>query len=527
MPIESTVKLTSNGNSVTTSLKSFNLYDTNTFTTFFYSSIEKIWFITVKTGKVKINGEEFTGSRILYNKSQIQYDSINITFHNLKDEVGLSQILVEKFLRSKNSKILQDHIFEIMKDRKDQQLVMECLKRNALFSHNNGEWSLNYSTYIEFLELKSDPLISSIFYELEHGYESYGLTKTFNVCNLWSSPGFSDEQISIETESHMSDINYYNRIPNWPHSSRSPSNQIETDVEPRIEEENKIETSLAVNIGPLLNKSINQKIQNIETSRADDNSELNFNSIDNNDYELSRNTSNFRGEEQPFPTAVCCSNDENKIINPKLYVQQSKACSNDIDKVINHKLESQQSYSIFDLENKVNNNKLEILQSISCSNDESKTTNNKFEILQNICSSNDEYKINNKLEIQQGNCDLTPEIDSFQFLYCEFPSTLFKKRKTEYLYTPKRFKLQQNIEFSTVVVDLTDSEMSEARMQGRYFSECEYSMIPVNKPGRPRSYSTFDGRDYKPKMVINPNSFEQRRRDKRTKSVSDINGPSF
>lgn len=208
----SSVKLSSYSQSVTSSLNSFNLYDGNTFTTFFYSNIEKIWFITVKSGLVKINDESFSGSMILYSPSYIEYNSATIKFTNLRDEIVLSQILVEKFLRSKESKILQTQIFDLIKNFSDKQLIFECLERNSLFSHSGGEWFLNYQNYIDFLELKIDPLISSVLYELENGYYSGGLTKTFSVSSIWSNPQFSEEESYSNFEKTQLDAVMYNKF---------------------------------------------------------------------------------------------------------------------------------------------------------------------------------------------------------------------------------------------------------------------------------------------------------------------------
>ena len=72
----SSAKLATQSLAICTSLRSFNLYDSNTFMTFFYSEIEKVWFVIIKNGNILVDSFQVNKSNILNKINRIYQSSI-------------------------------------------------------------------------------------------------------------------------------------------------------------------------------------------------------------------------------------------------------------------------------------------------------------------------------------------------------------------------------------------------------------------------------------------------------------------
>lgn len=221
-PSSRTAKLSDASRTILTSFKCFNLYDTNIFATFFFSDIEKIWLVIVKNGLVTLNGAVVKTYGILHNFSLIDFDTTRIEFVNAKDEIGLSQVLVERFLTSNNCKITSSQILELSDANIEKDVIFGSLKRNSLFYQDGEGWGLNYKNYIDFLEQRNDPFVDSVLLEFENTLTTTGPYQTFNINTIWNNTYFSDERLSIGDGVLLSGrFGRYKGIPNWPHSSRA------------------------------------------------------------------------------------------------------------------------------------------------------------------------------------------------------------------------------------------------------------------------------------------------------------------
>lgn len=217
-----TAVLSTSSQSAFTSFKSFSLYDSNIFTTFFYSNIERVWLMVVKNGCVYVDGFPVRTSVILHDMSRIEFDSVSIKFVSLRSEIGLSQILIERFLISNNCKIPEEQILALVSSYHDKGLVLECLRRNCLFYRDEAGWGLDYKNYIDFLEYRSDPLLDAVLCELQNSLTGSGLTKTFSINSIWTSPHFSDERPCMRRDASPCNSTGMssNGAVGWPYSSR-------------------------------------------------------------------------------------------------------------------------------------------------------------------------------------------------------------------------------------------------------------------------------------------------------------------
>ncbi|KAI5170240.1 hypothetical protein PAEPH01_1266 [Pancytospora epiphaga] len=220
----STVEFTEGNRSATTSFKSFNLYDTNIFATFFYSDIEKVWLVVVKSGKVIVNGNEISSSVILCNMSVIKFDTVEVRFKNMKDDIGLSQHLVERLLVANDGKITQEKILEFAGENVDNGLILGCLRKNKLFTECGGIWRIDYRNYIDFLEGREDPLYNAVLHEIGSKSMSVGHARTFNIKVIWDNDYFSGGYTCQDTcGAAGAAIEQSKGVPNWPHSAHPSS----------------------------------------------------------------------------------------------------------------------------------------------------------------------------------------------------------------------------------------------------------------------------------------------------------------
>lgn len=222
-----TACLYSKSKGILTSFKTFNLYDSTTFASFFYSEIEKIWLMVIKNGSVLVDKERVCTSRILNNFTYIQFESMCIGFRNMRDEIGLSQRLVEQFLSSNISHISHTSLIdgyepEIKNKGINIDILQECLEANVLFDKVGRDWRLNYIKYIEFLEGGNDPLLSPVIIEMEKNNIGKGLSRTFNINKIWDDILFSGMESDDSPVRPTNRFNMYNGVPLWPHSTKIP-----------------------------------------------------------------------------------------------------------------------------------------------------------------------------------------------------------------------------------------------------------------------------------------------------------------
>lgn len=203
--------------SVATSLKSFSIYDSTTFSSFFYSEFEKIWLLIVKNGTVVVDSKPVNRYTILNNGCDMQYETAAVHMTNLLGGIGFSHVLVEKFLISKNSLLRNDEIAEIASLYGNSEVALECLRRNKLFICKDSHWRLDYATYIRFLEKETDPLLDSVICEFECSALSKGISRTFSLHGIWDNDLFGGEQSQTLSASANTGLHNFKGITNWPH----------------------------------------------------------------------------------------------------------------------------------------------------------------------------------------------------------------------------------------------------------------------------------------------------------------------
>lgn len=236
--MSSTATISEGDRVVSTSFTLFNLYDTNTFATFAYSALEKVWTVVVKSGCIEVDGEIVSTRSVLRNECKIAFDTMAIYFRNARVGVGISQRLVEKFLKTQDLVMSEADVLRstmgadsrtgVAQSTEEMcgdgstglrpSMVLECMRRNALFIEKREGWSMDYKCYIDFLEGQRDPLSNAIKYELEHA--THGSPPTFNLKYIWNDAYFSDSGIGETLLSSGANGDNYKAMTSWPYSSK-------------------------------------------------------------------------------------------------------------------------------------------------------------------------------------------------------------------------------------------------------------------------------------------------------------------
>lgn len=209
-----TAKLVKKNKTIATVFKKFNLYDSFTFVTFFFSEIEKLWLISVKNGSVRINGTDVRSNKILNNQSRIEIGDIEFNFTNLCNGIGLSQKIIENFFIQNEEKLKISDILNYTEELQNKKFILEYLNKNELFYRVNDLWKINYRKYIELLEKQTDPLIKSMLYEMETTKCS---SESFNVKKLWNNIMFTGKGI-INNGKDEKCINQEISLVSWPYN---------------------------------------------------------------------------------------------------------------------------------------------------------------------------------------------------------------------------------------------------------------------------------------------------------------------
>ncbi|KAI4292923.1 hypothetical protein PAPHI01_2197 [Pancytospora philotis] len=228
----------------------FNLYDTHTFAAFFYSRIERLWLLVVKSGAVAVDGEAVTASMLLCNECSIGFDTATVGFKNMREGAGASQTLVDKFLAAHDLRLAEAEVVRLAApdgagaQRVDSAVLLGSLRRNRLFREDERGWRLDYQSYIDFLEGRSDPLLDAVKYEFERTVGSQH--RTFNVNSIWSNRLFSGGACASvqspdgELESPAAG--------NWPYSSRLAfQHRLRMSKQPSMQQEPAEPTQAATN----------------------------------------------------------------------------------------------------------------------------------------------------------------------------------------------------------------------------------------------------------------------------------------
>lgn len=227
MEHEKAARFTNGINTATTALRVFNIYDSSIFTTLFYSEVEKIWLLIVKNGSVGVDSNETARSVILSYECQLKYETTTVRMTNLLGGVGLSQVLVEKFLALHNCHLSHSEVAELASRYGNQSTVLECLSRNKLFLRKNDSWKLDYAAYIRFLERESDPIVDSVMFEFSQNALSHGISRTFSLQSIWNNLAFLGSEPTLSGSFEFGASNGIRTISNWPHSRRYSQNTID------------------------------------------------------------------------------------------------------------------------------------------------------------------------------------------------------------------------------------------------------------------------------------------------------------
>lgn len=184
--------------SIISSHRLSHLYDRENSATFFYSEIERCWIVIVNNGTVSINGSILSSSGnnsyVIEHKAQIVFGARRFVFYNTNSSKGISRVLVDSLLRSRKEKIKTGRVLEIIQEYcgsdKDPYFVLDCIRRNEIFNYKRGELTLNIEALCGFLKTEESPLKGSLEYELEHGFRSRGMGRSFNVSKIWDNLEF-------------------------------------------------------------------------------------------------------------------------------------------------------------------------------------------------------------------------------------------------------------------------------------------------------------------------------------------------
>ncbi|KAI5148960.1 hypothetical protein ENBRE01_0637 [Enteropsectra breve] len=175
-------------------LRYFCIYDGAIFTTFFYSCIEKLWIIVVNNGEVSVAGHRISSYQVLSETTKIMYHTMQLKFTPRNEGKGLSQLLIERFLTSHENKVKHCELRCMVPDEDSYDLAYQCLGRNRLFLRTDDGWSLNYEIYTDYLDKKTNPVISSILHEMKCLSVVAGTPKAINLKNI----GFDNSFVSSD-----------------------------------------------------------------------------------------------------------------------------------------------------------------------------------------------------------------------------------------------------------------------------------------------------------------------------------------
>ena len=170
-----TAKLVRGGDTAYTSLRRFSLYEEDSFATFFFSEIEQIWMVVVKAGAVAVDDAAVAENGILNSVSKLSLGKSTFLFHNLSRGPGLSQTLVEHFVISNIRTMTYEQIQGIVAKHGAAGDIRKYIEMNRLFISGRDGVQLNYKVYISFLEGRSNPLLSSLLYEMQQSLTQEGM----------------------------------------------------------------------------------------------------------------------------------------------------------------------------------------------------------------------------------------------------------------------------------------------------------------------------------------------------------------
>ena len=279
-------------------------------------------------------------------------------------------MLVEKFLRTSDYKLSSQQVFDIIK-----HFVIECLKRNQLFSVDQNDWKMDYKMYVDFLELKVDPLTNSVLYELENNPTTEGFSKTFNIGSIWTNILFNDEHTDINEFNSSSSAS----SPIWPHARITTLHSINNKLDSYNKMEGRSDTPhlTGKDNDIFIKENNNCYLSNSSTYKLN----YSFSNEFNKDYIENNNKS--KVENYSF------SNEFNKdyIVNNNKSKVENYSFSNEFNKdyIVNNNKSKVENYSFSNEFNKdyiVNNNKSKV-ENYSFSNEFNKDyieNNNKSKV---------------------------------------------------------------------------------------------------------------------------------------------------
>ncbi|KAM0681351.1 hypothetical protein GINT2_000551 [Glugoides intestinalis] len=219
---------------ISSDMKSWQIYDKETAISFFYSRIEACWLIIVNSGSCTINGNIFNAKTnnhvVIEDRADIGINGIAFSFYNQSIVKGISKILSCGFLKKNEVRMSTEKVLKIIQENceyyKDFYFVLEAIRKNTIFSYNQTELSLNVEVLLDYMLKGCSPVVDSVKYEFENDISRYKL-KSFNIGKIWTCADF--RQKSVEKSRNNIKWPAFEQVQNRVASSSARSKQLLTN----------------------------------------------------------------------------------------------------------------------------------------------------------------------------------------------------------------------------------------------------------------------------------------------------------
>lgn len=187
---------------ISSDMKSWQIYDKETAISFFYSRIEACWLIIINSGTCTINGNVLNAKTnnhvVIEDRADIVINGIAFSFYNQSVVKGISKILTCGFLKKNEFKMNTEKVLKIIRENceyyKDFYFVLEAIRKNNMFSHSQSELSLNVEILLDYMLKGCSPVVDSVKYEFENDISRYKL-KSFNIGKIWTCTEFRQKSM--------------------------------------------------------------------------------------------------------------------------------------------------------------------------------------------------------------------------------------------------------------------------------------------------------------------------------------------